>query len=340
MFVHNVGVSFRLFYISEGSIMFRCCLALRAKDPFKVLGLTRTATKAQVKAKFRELAKQHHPDAAHGDSSRMEEINRAHNLLLKEGAFERLHLSGNARPAAGSAAAGHVEVGSSTRNYAAPFARSENVGDHEDYAKISALDSDTERLTPSGKFMYQNRDNGQWVTLDKPLVRANQPRYQSYAEQAAASGELQAELRRRRDEQEKMQNAKTSFDKAVDGLSDGSHLPFKNRYGLMLAAALGVMALYAVSRQSTAYMRHKQNRNEFYYGLNTQRDADDVLYMNHKLEVETLVAAAALIVAAAARRRVIDGVSTEGDIPRDLATRDYYASIVPPKRHFEVIGGN
>jgi curved DNA-binding protein CbpA len=320
--------------------MFRRCFILCAKDPFKVLGLTRSATKTEVKAKFRELAKQHHPDAAHGDSSRMEEINRAHNLLLKEGAFERLHLSGNARPAAGSASVGSSDVGSSTRNYAAPFARNESVGDSEDYAKISALDSETERLTPGGKYMYQNRDTGMWVTLDKPLVRANQPRYRSFSEQAAASGELQHELRRRRDEQEKMHNAKTSFEKSVEGLNDGSNLPTRNKYGLMLAAAFTLMTVYMVGRKSLAYSRHKRNRYEYYHDLDTTRASDDELYERRKVEVETLIAAAALVVAAAARRRVVEGVSTETDLRRDLATQDYYAAILPPKKHFELVGGN
>lgn len=327
--------------------MLRRCALLRAKDPFKVLGLTRTATKAQVKSKFRELAKLHHPDAAHGDSVRMEEINRAYNLLLKEGAFERLHLSGAPRPVAGSAMAGRGEaheMGSSTRNYAAPFARSENVGDSEDYTKISALDSETERLTPGGKFMYQNRDSGEWVTLDKPLVRANQPRYRSFAEQAAVSGELQAELRRRRDEQEKMKNAKTSFDKAVDSLQDGSHLPTRNKYALLLAAALTALAVYMVTRQSTAYMRHKKNRHVFYNELNIQRATDDELYTAHKVEVETLVAAAALVMAAAARRRMLDDSGAAVAVPKSGEHggehRDYYATIRPPKTHFEVIAGN
>ncbi|CUF23573.1 DNA-J chaperone, putative [Bodo saltans] len=320
--------------------MFRIGCVLRAKDPFKVLGLTRSATKAQVKAKFRELAKQHHPDAAHGDSTRMEEINRAHNLLLKEGAFERLHLSGNGRPAAGSAGVGSADIGSSTRNYAAPFARDESVGDSEDYTKISALDSETERVTPGGKYMYQNRDTGMWVTLDKPLVRANQPRYRSFSEQAAASGELQEELRRRRDEQEKMQNAKTAFERTVEGLNDGSNLPTRNKYGLMFAAAFTLMTAYFVTQKGFEYNRHKRIRYDYYHELNTTRASDDELYERRKNEVETLIAAAALVVAAAARRRVLDGIVTEGDAPRDLAAQDYYAAIIPPKKHFEVVSGN
>jgi len=72
--------------------MLRLTLALRAKDPFKALGLSRSATKPEVKAKYRDLAKQYHPDNTRtGDAKMIEEINRAYNLLLKEGAYERLH---------------------------------------------------------------------------------------------------------------------------------------------------------------------------------------------------------------------------------------------------------
>jgi len=53
-------------------------------DPFSVLGVSRDATDEQVKAAFRNLAKQHHPDANPGDASaeaRFKEINSAYESV-------------------------------------------------------------------------------------------------------------------------------------------------------------------------------------------------------------------------------------------------------------------
>ena len=52
-----------------------------APDPYRVLGVARGATKAQIKAAHRALAKRYHPDAATGDSRRFRDVHEAYQLL-------------------------------------------------------------------------------------------------------------------------------------------------------------------------------------------------------------------------------------------------------------------
>jgi molecular chaperone DnaJ len=62
---------------------------------YEVLGLERTATADDVKASFRKLAKQHHPDSNHGDDEaehRFKELNEAYDVLKdgqKRAAYDR-----------------------------------------------------------------------------------------------------------------------------------------------------------------------------------------------------------------------------------------------------------
>jgi molecular chaperone DnaJ len=55
-------------------------------SPYEVLGVPSTATDDQIKAAYRKLAKQYHPDLNGGSATaetRMKEINEAYNLLIK-----------------------------------------------------------------------------------------------------------------------------------------------------------------------------------------------------------------------------------------------------------------
>jgi curved DNA-binding protein len=57
---------------------------LEYKDYYKVLGVPKTASPAEIKKAFRKLARQHHPDAKPGDSAaerRFKEINEANEVL-------------------------------------------------------------------------------------------------------------------------------------------------------------------------------------------------------------------------------------------------------------------
>src|SRR5580693_5342238 len=54
------------------------------RDPYEILGLTRDADEAAIKAAYRKLAKRHHPDLHPGDAKaaeRFQELNNANDLL-------------------------------------------------------------------------------------------------------------------------------------------------------------------------------------------------------------------------------------------------------------------
>ena len=65
------------------------------RDPYEILGVGRHATEADIKAAFRRLAIQHHPDKNPGDPEaqvRFKEINAAHQILSdpeKRAAYDR-----------------------------------------------------------------------------------------------------------------------------------------------------------------------------------------------------------------------------------------------------------
>lgn len=52
-------------------------------DPYSILGLKKSATRDQVRAAFRRLSKQHHPDAG-GDPRQFSALKAAHDLLVDE----------------------------------------------------------------------------------------------------------------------------------------------------------------------------------------------------------------------------------------------------------------
>lgn len=58
------------------------CAAPVAQDPYRVLGLARTATDPQIKRRVRELAKIFHPDLPTGNAEKMAEINDAAKQIL------------------------------------------------------------------------------------------------------------------------------------------------------------------------------------------------------------------------------------------------------------------
>ena len=57
---------------------------MAAGDPYKVLGIARTATPAEMKSAYRKLAKKLHPDLHPGDKAielRFKEVSAAYDLL-------------------------------------------------------------------------------------------------------------------------------------------------------------------------------------------------------------------------------------------------------------------
>lgn len=51
-----------------------------SQDPYSTLGVSKNATKAEIKKAFRELSKKHHPDKG-GDEAKFQKISAAYNIL-------------------------------------------------------------------------------------------------------------------------------------------------------------------------------------------------------------------------------------------------------------------
>jgi molecular chaperone DnaJ len=87
------------------------------RDPYEILGVGRDATDAQIKAAFKKLALQHHPDKNPDDPGaqlRFKEINAAHQILSdpdKRAAFDRFGASAFQPGGRASAGADYVDLG-------------------------------------------------------------------------------------------------------------------------------------------------------------------------------------------------------------------------------------
>ena len=54
------------------------------RDPYQVLGVAKSASEAEIKKAFRNLAKKHHPDTHAGDEAakkRFQEISAAYEII-------------------------------------------------------------------------------------------------------------------------------------------------------------------------------------------------------------------------------------------------------------------
>ncbi len=82
------------------------------RNPYDVLGVAKTASDAEIKKAFRNLAKKHHPDAHGGDPNakkKFQEISGAYDILGdkdKRGKFDRGEIDASGNPA-GFAGGGH-----------------------------------------------------------------------------------------------------------------------------------------------------------------------------------------------------------------------------------------
>ncbi|KAG5498740.1 hypothetical protein JKF63_03028 [Porcisia hertigi] len=335
--------------------MLRCIcsrLLLPQRDPFKILGLARSATKAEVKMKYRELARIYHPDAEAGDSAKMEEVNHAYKLLLKEGGYERLHLPAPSCTRAGGAKG---PLGATAESRRQPLSEAATVpftvdqqsgataglsGDvsagfasqpltDEEVEKVSALDPTTERRTPEGKYLYQNRDNQTWVELDHRLLQAQQPHYRSFSAQA----DMNAELRRRTLLKEREQNEKSGFQRVADRLADSAELPTRNPHLLRFYALTVACVFYLMYKRTFERTNHHRKRTQFYRELEGDREELMAAYEKHKDGLQVSAVAAALVFLAAAAHK------TERDPVAPCPPEVFYRSVKPPNDHYTIVAG-
>jgi DnaJ-class molecular chaperone len=74
------------------------------RDPYQVLGVSKTASAADIKSAYRKLAKKHHPDANKNDpkaAARFSEVNAAYEIVgddKKRKAFDRGEIDAEGKP--------------------------------------------------------------------------------------------------------------------------------------------------------------------------------------------------------------------------------------------------
>ena len=116
-----------------------CAAPLASTDPYTVLGVAPSASSAEIKAAYRALVKQHHPDAG-GDQQRILALNAAYEIV---GDRERRALHDRSRAVGtGASAAATAAVGRAARSASAQAAR----GDAELLAWLQQVYAPVDRL--------------------------------------------------------------------------------------------------------------------------------------------------------------------------------------------------
>lgn len=261
-----------------------------AKDPFKMLGLPRTATREDVKVKYRELAKLHHPDSGtHADARKMEEVNQAYNLLIKEGMHEALHIK---KPSPVSRSSDEAEE---QKDGAGPKSDPLSELDEEEREKAATLDPATERIREDGKFVYQCRATGEWIALSKPLAKPQHPRYNTYMKHTI---DLSADIRQRAKEQEQFEETKSFLDRRYDKYR--AWLPFENRFLMILTVLLYSTSVYFMYQRTFTKMVLLYDKWGFYNEQREHREKVNDVYELFKDEADVCTAASAYVFLAAA----------------------------------------
>lgn len=279
--------------------------AQAAKDPFSVLGLRRSASRDDVKKAYRELAKEHHPDSGTGDPVKMEAVNRAYNLLIKENAYDELH---QPAPPEGEAPPGA----------AGPDDFQRIVFDRQ---RLANLDAKTERVTPEGKFMYADRETGEWVTVDRPISRPEQPRYASHGKFRRET-DLFAEIRQKQEDVAQRERNKSRFQRYVtDRVSKA--VPFHHPVLVSLAIAIYFTACYIIYERALGKRDCLTNRWDYYGEVRDHRHKVRDVYPVFADECDTLAAAAAITFLAAANKTSPTAPQT-GPLATDMDARAPY----------------
>jgi hypothetical protein len=269
-------------------------------DPFKVLGLEKSVSKDEVKKKFRELAKQHHPDSGvNADAAKMEAVNTAYNSLMKDGMYERLHTTA---PAPGAARSSPFEQ---TDMWSRIQAEKE---------KLASLDPATERATPEGKFMYKCRSSGDWVTLSRPLAKPDAPRYNSYR-QFKRETDLFNDIKSKQAEDHGKAADKTFYDRQAGRVKDS--MPFDAPILVLLALVMYCVAMYFAWHRQLAKKVNIHSKNNYYEEIREHRDKVEDVYPLFKDELDGCAGAATLLYMAAAMKADCDApevVATPSDL--------------------------
>jgi curved DNA-binding protein len=72
-----------------------------SKDYYKILGVSKSASKDEIKTAFRKLAHQYHPDKSGGNEAKFKEVSEAYNVLGDDGKRKQYDTFGSAGPTGG-----------------------------------------------------------------------------------------------------------------------------------------------------------------------------------------------------------------------------------------------
>lgn len=124
-------------------------------DPYRILGVSPSATDEEVKSAYRELAKKYHPDKYAGSpladlaGEKMKEINEAYDTIMKE-----------------RRSRGNAQGGYSGSNSAYGYSQNSSFGDVRSYI-MSGRIADAEQILDG---IPQERRNAEWYFLKATVL--------------------------------------------------------------------------------------------------------------------------------------------------------------------------
>lgn len=269
-------------------------------DPFKALGLPNTATKEEVKHRYRELAMKFHPDSGlTSDTDKMESINRAYNLLVKQGMVDQLRASSSNNSGA--------SVSDDSRAAVRPGSQTDRAGvvdtgddfDDDDAAQAATLDPSTERISDDGShFVYLDRASGKWVHRRKPLTKPRQPRYGTF-QQEKQTLDLHDEIRKRQMAQQKHEEEKTEMARRTMRWTE-ENMPFNSKAAFAVCAALYAWWAYLTYHRMLGKKHVWDDRRDFFFNKRGHKRVVQEAYEELEIECNLAAEAAAIIFLAAA----------------------------------------
>ncbi len=262
-----------------------------------------------------------HPDSGtNADTDKMESINRAYNLLVKQGMVDQLR-AGNAAAAAAAAAASE-DLKSATRAGGGPGVVDTGDEFDDDPAQAATLDPATERISEDGShFVYLCRETNRWVHRRTPLTKPRQPRYGTF-HQEKQNLDLHDEIRKRQMEQQRREEEKTAMARRTDRWVE-DNMPFNNKILIVLSLLVYAWWFFLTYHRMLGKKNVWDDRRDFFYNKRGHKQVVQDAYEELEPECNLAAEAAVLIfLAAALKTKATDPIQPPTET--ELAHRNPY----------------